>query len=336
MTSPPVPAELARVLGHYALGELRTAQRTEYGFVNDNWIIATDRGRYFLKRRHRDLRRPAVIRAQHALMMRLRRAGFPIPAVVPTTRDETLLISEGQFYEIHEYIEGEPYNHDLRAHLDEAALTLGRFHLNVKGFAPEALCDLGELYGPLLLKRALTNILDVCQLDRDRVLSPLVRQLDAHIAELSEHFNSHGTLPHLVIHGDYYAGNLLFDSDRIIGVVDYDKVRWQPRVVELAEALIYFASRRPGHLKHLVYPGFLDWDRFVQFLNGYSRIAVLDETEVRALPDYVRCIWLQISLIRLREKGPCRSGVLEAMEEVVALGNWAQVNAQRMMQFGRG
>jgi homoserine kinase type II len=331
-----VPAELARVLDHYALGELRAAQRTECGFVNDNWIIATDRGRFFLKRRHRDLRRPAVIRAQHALMLRLQRVGFPIPAVVPTTRDETLLISEGQFYEIHEYIEGEPYDHHRSAHLDEAALMLGRFHLSVQGFAPEVLCDLGELYGPLLLKRALTNILDVCLLDRGRDLAPLIRQLDVHIAELSERFDSHGTLPCVVIHGDYYAGNLLFDGDRIIGVVDYDKVRWQPRVVELAEALIYFASHRPGHLKHLVYPGFLDWARFVQFLNSYSRIAVLDETEVCALPDYVRCIWLQISLIRLREKGPCGSEALEALEEVVALGNWAQVNSQRMMQFDRG
>ena len=330
MISPAVPGELVWVLDHYDLGELRTTQRIERGFVNDNWIVTTDRGRFFLKRRHPDLQRPAVIRAQHALMLRLRHVGFPVPTLVPSTHNETLLILDDQFYEIQEYIEGKPFDHDLPAHLGEAALTLGRYHLKVQGFAPEALCDPGGLYSPLLLKKALADIIEAWQLG-DCNVAPLVRQLEAHTAELSEHFDRHGTLPDLVIHGDYYAGNLLFDGDRISGVVDYDKARWQPRVVELAEALIYFASRRPGHLKHLVYPGFLDWEPFVQFFKSYSRVVALEETEVRALPDYVRCIWLQVSLTRLREMGSRRPGASDALEEVLSLGDWARANKYRIV-----
>ena len=324
--------ELGQVLGYYDLGELRTVRRVERGFVNDNWVMETTWGLYFLKRRHPHLRRPHLIRTQHDLMEWLRQAGFPAPAVVPTVSGETFLVLDGEFYEIHEYIEGKPYDHDRPAHLEEAAVTLGRYHTYVQDFAPQALCDLGALYSPRILSTTLTNLTEAWELDCDPDLAQIAGQLEAHGLDLADRFAGHGALPHLVIHGDYYAGNLLFDGDRIVGVVDYDKVRWQPRVVELAEALIYFASPRPSHLKHLVYPGFLDWEPFTLFLRSYARAAVPGENEVGALPDYIRCIWLSISLQRLLEKGPRPAEAPEALREVLVLGDWAKENTQQMIE----
>lgn len=333
-------SELKRVLGYYNLGQLRTAWRIERGFVNDNWAIETTRGRYFLKRRHPDLRQPDRIRFQYDLMEWLWQAGFPAPAIVPTASGETFLVLDGEFYEIHEYIEGEPYDHDRPAHLEEAAVTLGRYHTHVQGFAPQALHNLDALYSPRILSTTLTALTEAWVLDRDPDLAQIARQLEAHALDLAARFAGHGALPHLIIHGDYYAGNLLFDGDRIVGVVDYDKARWQPRAVELAEALIYFASLRPGPLKHLVYPGFLDWEPFTRFLQNYARAAVPSENEVCALPDYIRCIWLSISLQRLLEKGSRRSAeqrrsraeAPEALREVLALGDWAEENTQQMIE----
>ncbi len=262
---------------------------------------------------------------------------------MPTVSGETFLVLDGEFYEIHEYIEGEPYDHDRPAHLKEAAVTLGRYHTCIQGFAPQALRNLGALYNPTILSTTLADLTEVWGFDRDPGLAQIAGQLEAHALELAVRFAGHGALPHLVIHGDYYAGNLLFDGDRIVGVVDYDKARWQPRVAELAEALIYFASPRPGHLKHLVYPGFLDWEPFTFFLQNYARAAVPSENEVGTLPDYIRCIWLSISLQRLLEKGSGRSAeqrrspaeALEALREVLMLGDWAKENAQQMVETSR-
>jgi Ser/Thr protein kinase RdoA (MazF antagonist) len=325
--------ELAWVLSHYALGELRAVQRVERGFVNDNRVVETSSGRYFVKRRHPDLRRPDLIRAQHDLMGQLRRAGFPAPAIVPTLSGETFLALDGELYEVHEYIEGGPYDHDRPEHLEAAALTLGRYHTCVQGFAPQALRDLGKLYSPTILSRNLANLAEAWELDREPDLAQIAHRLEAHALELATRFAGHDALPHLVIHGDYYAGNLLFDGDRIVGVVDYDKARWQPRVVELAEVLIYFASPRPGPLRHLVYPGFLQWEPFARFWRSYACVIVPDEHEVRALPDYIRCIWLSISLQRLLEKGPRLPEALDALREVLALGDWAAANAERMTRY---
>jgi homoserine kinase type II len=250
--------ELQRVLGYYDLGDLRSARRARRGFVNENWVLETTRGRYFLKRRHPHLCNPDVIRAQHALIAHLRGAGFPAPAVLPTASGASFLVLHGDCYEIQEYIEGAPYDHASPAHFREAALMLGRYHRHVQSFAPQVLCNQGELYSPEVLSTNLAHLTRAWELEQDRDLASIARQLAAHAADLATRFARHGTLPRLVIHGDYYAGNLLCEDDRIVGVVDYDKARWQPRVVEVAEALIYFASPRPGHLKHLVYPGTLN------------------------------------------------------------------------------
>jgi homoserine kinase type II len=323
------------VLGHYDLGELRTARRVERGFVNDNWELEMTRGHYFLKRRHPHLRDPDVIYAQHALVEHLRQTGFPAPVILPTVGGATLLVLNGECYEIQEYIVGAPYEDDRPVHFREAASTLGLYHTHIQGFAPRALRGLGELYSPAILNANLADLTDAWQLEHNPDLAQIVRQLEAHADDLAARYAAHGVLPHLVIHGDYYAGNLLFDGDRIVGVVDYDKARWQPRVVELAEALIYFASPRPGqgHLKRLVYPGFLDWESFTRFLRYYVRVVTLDGDEIRALPDYIRCIWLSVSLQRLLEKGPRPVEALEALREVLALGNWARDNIQRMIEI---
>jgi Ser/Thr protein kinase RdoA (MazF antagonist) len=326
--------DLRKALAHYDLGEPTAFRRMERGFINDNWKIETIRGHYFLKHYHPDLRHPGAIRARHILVAHLRQAGFPAPAVMPTASGDTLLALEDELCEIQEYIEGALYDHSRPEHFQEAARTLGRYHRGVKDLAPQALRDLGELYSPAILRANLTDLADAWELARDPELAQIARQLEAYADDLAARFAAHGVLPHLIIHGDYYADNLLFergrDSAHIVGVVDYDKARWQPRVGELAEALIYFASPRPGRLKHLVYPGFLEWGLFERFLGHYATVIKLDESETRALPDYIRCIWLQVSLQRLGEKGTRPIEAPEALREVLALGEWAKANAEQM------
>lgn len=329
--------ELARALAHYRLGKAVAVRRIESGFVDDNWLVETERGRYFFKRRHPRRRQPAaLVQAQHDLMAHLRRAGLPAPTLVPTSGGETFLALGDDLYELEEFIDGRPYDHGRPSHLDAAARMLGRYHACVEGFTPQAFRERDDLYGPANSRASLARLSDAWQLDRHPELEQVARELAGHADDLAARFDGHGTLPYLVIHGDYYAGNLLFDGDRIVGVVDYDKANWQPRVAEVAEALIYFASPRPGHLKYLVYPGFLEWEPLVRFLLNYARAAILGEDEIQALPDYVWCIWLSVSLRRLLEGAPsCPPEALPALREVLALGAWVNANARRMIEMAR-
>jgi homoserine kinase type II len=325
---------LNQVLSHYDIGEPCGARPVERGFVNENWRIETSLGTYFLKHYHPSLCHPEIIRAQHALIAHLQRAGFPAPTIMPTTGGHTLLALGDELYEVQTYIAGTFYDHERIAHFEEAARTLGRYHACVESFPP-ALQNLGELYSPAVLHANLAALIAAWEIERDPELDQMARRLAAHADDLAARFAAHGALPHLVIHGDYYADNLIFEGDYITGVVDYDKARWQPRVVELAETLIYFASPRPGHLKHLVYPGILGWAPFERLLRTYASVVSLTENEIRALPDYVRCIWLQISLQRLWEKGTRPSEAAEALQEALTLGDWAKASERRMVEIAQ-
>jgi len=326
---------VADIAGRYALGELRAAWRPVQGFVNDNWVLETERGRFFLKHRHPSVSRPDRIRCEHALMDWLVQHDFPAPALVRTPADETLLVMDNGCFEVQRYIEGRSFQHDRTEHLLAAARTLGLYHARVEDFGPDAFCRIGALYHPDHIQRKLDGLHEAWQLEHVGEQTAAITELETLTDVLATRFAKHTALPSLVIHGDYYAGNLLFDGDLVVGVVDYDKASWQPRIAEVAEALIYFSSPRPGHLKHLVYPGILQWPRLTRFLEAYCGPAPLWAAEADTLADYVECIWLQVSLDRLLERGGVAAEACEAIGEVLTLAEWACDRAARISKVAQ-
>ncbi len=353
--------EIKQVLRHYKIGRLQNAQHLAQGYVNENWIIDTTAGRFFLKHRYPGLQNPRLIRAQHALIKHLRQSGFPAPEILATKSGDTFIVLDGRFYEIQTYIKGGPYQLNCPKHLQAAAAMLGRYHLSVDGFSNQALNEQGKLYCPQVLDANLTNLNKEWKICYDPKVKKIFRYLQSNALELGERFARHPPLPEIVIHGDYHAGNLIFQKDCIVGVVDYDKSSWQPRVAELAEALIYFSSSSERSFKHLVYSGLLSWDKFSNFLlsyasafdmnaggspgqghfipheagkiaNGTGADKFLGVSELTALPDYIRCIWISTSLRALSERGPCFPEFSETINEVLTLGNWAAENTQRIIE----
>jgi Ser/Thr protein kinase RdoA (MazF antagonist) len=327
--------ELERVLRCYPLGQLTGAWRVKQGFINENWSVVTTRGQFLVKRRHPSYRHAGLIRAQHELIAHLRCQGFPAPRLLKTLQDDSILELDGGWYEIQEFIAGVPYDPHRLAHLEQAALTLGLYHKNVEGFGRRVFRTLGDLYAPATADQALARLLTISWLDTNPLLSDLIKRLAAQARDLAGRLGNHGALPRLVIHGDYYADNLIFEDDRIVGVVDYDRARWEARVAELSEALIYFASPRASQMRHVVYPGFLEWRPLSCFLERYGETCALTGDEIRAIPDFVGAIWLSWSLRRLYEGGIQPDSAFEALQEVASLADWAVANAEQMIDVAR-
>jgi len=328
-------SDLERVLRNYPLGQLTDACRVRQGFINENWLVVTTRGRFFVKCRHPSYRHSGLIRAQHELIEHLRSQGFPAPRLMRTLKDDSILELDGRWYEIQEFIDGIPYDPNRPAHLEQAALTLGLYHRCVEGFARRVFRTQGDLYTPATAHQALVRLVTTRRLDTNRLLSDLVKRLGAEVRDLAARFAHHGALPRLVIHGDYYADNLIFEGDRIVGVVDYDRARSEARAAELSEALIYFASPRASQMQHIVYPGFLEWGPLSSFLESYSQTCALAEDEVRAIPDFMSAIWLAWSLRRLYEEGIQPHRAFEALQEVASLVDWSLANAEQIIDAAR-
>lgn len=326
--------DVRRLLAYYDLGELQSCRRVEGGYVDENWIIDTTTGRYFLKRRHPRRRKPDLIRAQHALIQHLRSVHFPVPTIVRTRHGETFLKLQEEIFEIQHHIPGDMCDLGRPEHFTAAARTLGWYHAVVEGFDHPAFHRPRERYGPTILAQIIDRLMEDWHGRTPPELACLLGELQAHARDLETCFDEFGQLPELVIHGDYYAANLIFQGNEVAGVVDYDLAQWCWRAMELAEALIYFTAERPGYLKRIVYPGVLDLGAVQRFLEAYTEMSSLSAAEIRALPHLIRTIWMCASLNPPLKTRLSLEAAPQALPEILTLAGWAQAHGSDIVEIG--
>jgi homoserine kinase type II len=326
--------DLVGVLAHYDLGAFRASRPIERGYVNELWVIRTTRGRFVLKRRHPDLRETRTILGQHALVRHLDKTGFPAPPFVATRRGTTFVELDEEVYEVQEYVAGSLREPTSPSQMAMAARTLGWYHRAVLGFDHPALYRERERYGPEALERIWGGLME----DWRGRLTPQVERLCValarHVNDVRSLYRSFGDLPELVIHGDYYAENLIWQGDTIVGVVDYDQAHWCARALELAEALIYFAREPDRRCQHIVYPGVLDLGGIGRFLRAYMEVVRLSEAEVRALPQLIRTIWMCASLQPTLKPHLALERAAQVLPEILVLADWASAHASDITEIG--
>lgn len=327
---------LADVLAHYDLGVFKTCRRIEHSYVNETWAVETAAGQYVVKRRHPALSRPLLIMGQHALVQHLCAMRFPAPHIVATVRGATFVELDQEIYEVQKYVSGALCDPALAAHRKTAARTLGWYHRAVEGFDHPAFHRDRERYGTRALDRILNALQEAWKARWTPELDHLYQALCRHADDLRAQYKGFGHLRELVIHGDYYAENLILKGDAIAGVVDYDLAHWCARALELAEALIYFAREPKSRFKHIVYPGVLDLGLIEEFLASYSDLVDLSVAEVYALPNLIRTIWLCASLDPPLRPRISAETAPQAVPEVLALADWAMVHTSEIVDMGLG
>jgi Ser/Thr protein kinase RdoA (MazF antagonist) len=162
----------------------------------------------------------------------------------------------------------------------------------------------------------------------------LTSSLFAHVRDLEDRLGSLAVLPELVIHGDYYAENLIMRDNEVVGLIDYDQAHWCSRVLEVAEALIYFAREPEERLKHIVYPAALDLDVTRRFLAAYGAVVYLSDAELYALPHLVRTIWMCAALDPPLKPRTSVQSAPQVLPEVLYLADWARDHAPELTEMG--
>lgn len=319
---------VSTVLAEYDLGGLLRCAYIERGFVNEKWLFETETGQYLLKRRQASLRSLPLVQAQHDLVQHLGSHGFPAPALVHTRDGDTFLSHEGQVYELQQYVPGDPFDPAEPEHLAASARMLGSYHKAVRGFDHQGLHRPMERYGAVALSRIAKALLEswgpsLTPTEDGTLLRSLIRELDGHVRDLECRYQDFGQLPELVIHGDFYGGNLIFRNHRIVAVVDYDLAHWCSRAMEVAEAIIAFCTDPGLELEHIVYAGALDLEVVNRFVIAYMEEALLSEAEIQALPDMIRTIWLCASLDPPLKPPLSRKAAPQALPEILTLADWA-------------
>ncbi len=286
-------ADIGDILAGYALGELSGFSGIAAGIENSNFFIdLEDDGRttrYVLTlfERMRAAELPYFMR----LMRHLAANGLSCPDVMPRRDGSLLFEAHGKQGCIVSCLGGVTLDALNPAQLQASGAALAELHLAGADFElrrenPTGPAWLAEMVAAVSGKTGEVYGAEAAALLRDELAFQRTCVWDA--------------LPAGVIHGDLFVDNILFDGDRVSGIIDFYYAHDAPYAMDIAIALNAQA----------VMLGDDDAARVDAFLRGYESLRPLDDEERLALPVLFRLAALRFWVSRLYDALFPRGGAM--------------------------
>ncbi len=265
-------------------------------------IIATLRGRVFVKRHHRSVRDREGLLEEHRFLAYLRAQGALVPRVLGSSNGETAIESDDWCYEIHEIPGGIDLYEDAlswtpflsAAHAHSAGETLAHLHLAARNFAAPprkhrplvagftifAAQDTAVALGRYLGARpSLANHRSVgaCANQALELLTPFYAELAPLLP----------ALPPLWTHNDLHASNLFWSdvgpAARATAVIDFGLADRTNAVHDLAHAIERNIVEWLALVQNAEQPPAVHLDHLEALLDGYESVRPLSAEESAAL-----------------------------------------------------
>ena len=327
--------QVNEILRHWDVGLVKEFAPMSGGSRTSSKLrVECERGTFVLKRRHARTADIERVRFAHHVMMSAGNAGLPI-ALVQVARDQsTFQVRAGGIYELFLFLPGERWQRlPSQAHeagralatLHHAALRM-QWHGNVK-----ASCFHGNLIVVEALRRVPAAILAHQPYAAQLPLIDLCQQLSNLYQHASEQVDDLGydQLDSQVVHGDWHPGNILFQGERVSGVLDFDSARLEPAIADVANGLLQYSVRAGPSRAIDNWPHEIDEALFMAFAGGFSSV------EPVTLLKFVHMVpWLMIEACVAEASIPiAKSGMFATIagDKMLALilrrALWIQSNA---------
>jgi Ser/Thr protein kinase RdoA (MazF antagonist) len=317
--------ELAMVLSHYDLGVIESLRTFPRGSRRSPKVrIRSRKGEYLLKRRAVGQDDPYRVAFAHDLQLHLSNCGYPVPGLIGT-RDEnnSMLQFNGRTYEMFNYIQGSRYRRQPAEAL-EVGRMLGHLHRLVWDFQPSYEAPSGGYHAAVevdakmaLLGPSIKSVEPRC---KDEDLANTVDFLRVAYYDAARRANECGfaEMPRIYVHGDWHPGNLLFRDDEIVGVLDFDSARIEPRISDIANGALQFSMEVGEEAHPDDWPESLDAGMMRWVVRGYDQTSglPLSEAERAAIP------WLIIEDL-----------IVESIIPIAATGSFARLPGSSFLKM---
>ena len=245
--------DAAWVAKAFRLGEVRAFEGIAKGSVNTNYRLETADGTFFV--RLDETRTKAQVLAEQELVAWLASRGFPTPEALPDARGRRVLALRDKPVAVYPWVPGADKDAaDYRlADLAEAGRVLAALHHAAAGFAR----ILPNRFGQVATAARWARIRA-----RARIPTSDRAEIDEAVASFSRRPPPAGARG--VVHGDWFADNLLFEGDRIVSVLDFEAAATDDLGFDVAtaiNALCWLPSS----------PDTFDARRVSAFLEGYRK-----------------------------------------------------------------
>lgn len=273
--------EIRGVMQDFSTGRLVQAHAFNRGSRRfPKAVVETVGGtQYLLKRREAtddDLQRAAF---SHAVQSQLALKHFPIARCMKTTAGASWVVRDGFLYELFEFLKGERFRRSV-GEARESGLFLSRLHRTLKGWTATAPPPPpGGYHRSKTVEASWSRLAQRVQRDdanvsmdelaqHERVLRQRYEEAGLQVARA---FNATLNSPNTgVIHGDFHPGNLLFVTGAPIALLDFDGVRCDRMVIDLANGALQFGMHSVGIKPVAQWSHTLNLPCVEAFLDGYA------------------------------------------------------------------
>lgn len=277
-------ADMEAILKQYNIGNLLELVPILNGVSNTNYWLITTKDTYVLtiieeKIHIEDLKKTLEI------MEYLQNKEITTPRAIATNNNKKIIMINHKPACIMSVISGDVYFNPNKIQLESAGATLASIH--IKGVnAPKK----NNTKEPNTWIDCFNKIKNQRIWDNTLVLKEY--KVEDALYKINSSWNSQEvkSLPHGLIHNDYFPDNVLFKKDSCNGILDWHFACYGPIVYDLAIALNAWSIN---------WQGIQDTDALVYFMEGYSSIRKLNLEEKKWLPIMRSWAALRFTLSRL-------------------------------------
>lgn len=273
--------DIAKVVDEFALGELVSFTGVKTGSVNTLYLIETKRGKFFAK--IDEVKSELEVKQEIDLLFHLRKQNFPCLQPLKSKSGRLYLDVQGKCLTVSRHLEG--------VELPVQAIT--PIHLTALGHMLANLHLIGRSYKKGIDNRfGFNRIVSIYRDVRRQLpghLKNIVRVLDDEFSYLENYLDNN--LPKGIIHGDLFADNVKFKSNRLTGVVDFEAACRGKLIYDLATAVnaLCFLDDR------------FRIDRFEALISGYESLRPLSLPEWDSFPNELRFSALRFTVTRIKD-----------------------------------
>jgi homoserine kinase type II len=282
--------DLAAWLTRYALGAVREFEPIAAGIENTNYFLTADNGCFVLTLYER---LPAEELPFYLnLMAHLARAGVQAPAPEPDRSGALWSFLNGKPAGLVARLDGVPVERPQIPHCAAAGDALARMHVALGNYRGR----LSNRRGPAWWRQAARAVRSFLSAEQNDLLASEIK-FQAKFAKTR--------LPRGAIHGDLFCDNVLFDGERVSGIIDFGFAATDALVYDLAIAVNDWCSIPEGACA-----GALDPPRSDAMVAAYEAVRPLGTEERTLWPVVLRAAALRFWLSRLYDLYLPRSGEL--------------------------
>jgi len=273
-------------LARYAVGSLVGIEPIASGIENTNYFVTTARGRFVLTLYER---LPAdELPFYLNLMAHLARAGAAVPAPEPDRTGALFSILCGKPASLIARVDGAPRLAPREADCASVGGALARLHRAALDYRAR----LTNRRGPAWWRQAARAVRPFLDAGQERLLADELKFQTGF---------GRARMPRAAIHGDLFRDNVLFDDDRVAGIIDFGFAATDFLVYDLAIAVNDWCVHGDGSL---------DESRARAFVESYEAVRPLAAEEREHWPALLRAAALRFWLSRLYDLHLPRPGEL--------------------------